>query len=251
VDAASARASEAVAAAMEKFRSPAEALRKVQVGLNGGSPEEALDAARTLQMCLHSAGAPEAIYAMRDRPDQVPDAVKKMTENLGGINHMIKFVEGEARRCQVFDTATMGRRLELYQRAYEGGAEGAAVDYLTALESPLERQKPDPALVAKLRADVKSAAAVGDTGALQHLGLATGDGARELGVTPVQSAGYQAAWKLIMEERNPGITSIIEKATAPFRQPASAPPLTAAEQAEADALTQQVVNAWHRKRKGG
>jgi len=250
-DAASARVSEAVAAAMEKFRSPAEALRKVQVALNGGTPEEVLEAARTLQMCSFSAGAPEAMYAMRDRPNEMPEAIKKMTESNGRINSMIKFSEGEARRCQVFDQATMGRRMELFQRAYEGGAEGAAVEYLMALQSPLEKQKPDQALVAKLQADIRGAAAVGDTLALQHLGGATADVARELGITPVQSAGYQAAWKLIMDERFPGTSDIIEKAVAPFRQPSSAPALSAAQQAEANALARQVVEAWRRKRNGG
>lgn len=251
VDAASARASEAVAAAMEKFRSPAEALRKVQLALNGGTPEEVLEAARTLQTCSFAAGASEAMYAMRDRPNEMPEALRKMTERQGGINGLIKFAEGEARRCQVFDQATMGRRMELFQRAHEGGAEGAAVDYLMALQNPLEKQKPDPALVAKLQADIRNAAAVGDTAALQHLSLATGDNARELGVTPAQRLGYQAAWKIIMDERHPGITAIIEKATAPFNQAQSTSPLSAGEQAEANALTQRVLDAWRRKRKGG
>jgi hypothetical protein len=94
--------------------------------------------------------------------------------------------------------------MELFQRAYEGGAEGAAVSYLMALQSPLEKQKADPALVAKLQADIRSAAAVGDPLALQHLSQATGEGARELGVTPGQAAGYKAAWTTIMEERFPG-----------------------------------------------
>jgi hypothetical protein len=236
---------------MEKLRSPAEALRKVQLALAGGTPDEMLQAAGALQRCSFSVGAPEAMYAMRDRPDQMPEAMKKITQSLGGMNKMIENSQAEARRCQVFDAATLGRRMELFQRAYEGGAEGAAVSYLMALQSPLEKQKADPALVAKLQADIRSAAAVGDPLALQHLSQATGEGARELGVTPGQAAGYKAAWTTIMEERFPGIVAGIEKATAPFTKPASAPALSAAEQAEANALAQKIVDAWRRKRSGG
>jgi hypothetical protein len=54
-----------------------------------------------------------------------------------------------------------------------------------------------------------------------------------------------------MEERFPGIVAGIEKATAPFTKPASAPALSAAEQAEANALAQKIVDAWRRKRSGG
>lgn len=242
-------ASAAVAAAMEKLRSPAEALRKVQLGLNGGTPDEVLEAARTLQMCSFMAGAPEAMYAMRDRPDGMPEGMRKSMEAQGGINKMIENAQTEARRCQVFDAATMGRRMELFQRALDGGAEGAAAEYLMALQNPLEK-KADPALIAKLQAEVRNAAASGDALALQHMSLSTGDRATELGVTPVQRAAYGAAWKIIMEERRPGITAIIEKAMAPFA-PASAPPLSTADQAEADALARQVVDTWRRNRKGG
>lgn len=235
--------------AMDQWFSPAEALRKVQVGLHGGTPEEALEAARTLQMCLRASGAPEALYALRDQSSGRSEALKKAMDSAGGINKVIEVAQAEARRCQVFDQATLGRRMELFQRAYEGGAEGAVVDYLMALQNPLEKQKPDPALVAKLQADVRDAAAVGETGALQYLSQATGDRARELGITPVVRAGYQAAWTAIMEERHPGIAAIIEKATAPFRPPESTTPLNAAEQAAANAMAQQIVDGWRSKNK--
>jgi hypothetical protein len=241
----------AASAAIEKMRSPAEALRKVQVALNGGTPAEVLEAAHTLQQCSWSAGGPEAMDAMRDRYNEMPEAMKKVTDSLGGINKMIDQAQSEARRCQVFDPATLGRRMELFQRAYEGGAEGAAVAYLMALQSPFEKQKPDAALVAQLQADIRNAATAGETVALQYLGGQTPDRARELGITPVQAAGYQAAWKLITDERFPGTSAIIEKATAAFRQPSSAPALSAAEQAEANAVAQQILDTWRRNRKGG
>jgi hypothetical protein len=239
--------------AMEQARSPAEALRKVQLSLNGGTPQQALEAAQTLQMCSVMSGVPEALYAMRDRPGDMPEPVKKMMDGMGGISkEMIENSQSEARRCQVFDAATLARRKELFQRAYEGEAEGGAAAYLSALQNPLEKEKADPALIAKLQADVRKAAAGGDADALLQMAMATGDSARELGVTPAQRVGYKAAWKLIQDERFPGVgmADIMDKAMAPFDQAKSSTPLSAAEQAEADAMTQQAVEAWRRKRKG-
>lgn len=240
--------------AMEQANSPAEALRKVQVALGGGTPKEVLEAAQMLQMCSMMAGAPGALYAMRDGANGVPEPLKKMMDAGGGVNKVIESAEGQARRCQVFDQATLGRSKELFQRAYEGGAEGGASAYLNALQNPLEKEKADPALIAKLQAEVRKAAAGGDADALLHLAMATGDSARDLGVTPVQRAGYKVAWKTIQDEKFPGIGmgDIMEKAMATaFDQAKSTKPLSAAEQAEAAALAQQVVDAWRRKRKGG
>jgi hypothetical protein len=238
--------------AWEQSRSPAEALRKVQVALGGGTPQEMLEAAQMLQACSTMAGAPEALHAVRDRPTEAPAPVRKMLDDMGGVtNEMIENAQREARRCQVFDAATMARRKELFHRAWEGGAEGGAAAYLNALQNPME--KADPALVASLQADVRKAAAAGDADALLHVATATGDSARELGVTPVQRAGYKAAWRAIQDERFPGagIGALLEKSLAPFDQAKPAKPLTAAEQAQADALAQQVLEAWRRKRQGG
>lgn len=240
--------------AYEQSRSPAEALRKVQLALGGGTPKEVLEAAQTLQGCSYGAGSVEALHAVRDRTVDLPESVKKMMDGFGGVtNDTIKFAEAEARRCQVFDAATMARRSELFQRAWEGGAEGGAAAYLSALQNPMEKVKADPALIAKLQADVRKAAAVGDADSLLQMAMATGDSAQGLGVTPVQQAGYKAAWKAVQDERFPGVNmgTIMEKSMAPaFEMAKPAKPLTAAEQAAADALAQQVIEAWRRKQKG-
>lgn len=241
--------------AMEQANSPAEALRKVQLALGGGTPKEVLEAAQTLQMCSVMAGAPAALYAMRDNPNATPEPLKeplkKAIEMGGGVNKVIESAEGQARRCQVFDSATLGRSMELFKRAYEGGAEGAVSAYLNALQNPLAKEKADPALIAKLQSDLRTVAAGGDTAALQSLYLATGEQARELGVTPWLRAGYKEAWRTIVDEQYPGVgmSKIIENAGAPFNQAASAPSLNAAEQAAANGLTQQVVENWRRRQK--
>lgn len=240
--------------AMDEANSPSEALRKVQLALNGGTPQEVLEAARTLLTCSWAAGAPEALYAVRDRPDSLPEPLRQVFDKTGGIsNDTLEYAQKAARRCQVFDAATMARRNELFQRAWEGGAEGGAAAYLSALQSPLEKDKPDPALLSKLRADVRKAAAAGDADSLLHMANATGDQARELSVTPAQRVAYKAAWKTILNERYPGVAmgDIIDKAAAPFSSlAASAPALTAAEQRDADALARQVVDNWRSQRKG-
>lgn len=239
--------------AMEQAFSPAEALRKVQLALGGGTPKEALAAAQLLQACAYSQGSVESLHAMRDRPNDMPADTKKMIDGFGGItNETIEVAQRQARQCQAFDAATMARRNELFQRAWEGGAEGAASAYLTALQNPMDNVKADPALIAKLQADVRKAAAVGDPDALLQMALAMGDSAQALAVTPVQRAGYKAAWRTIQDEKFPGsnMGAVMEKAMAPvFEMAKPAKPLTAAEQAAADALAQQVLEAWRRKHK--
>jgi hypothetical protein len=237
--------------AMEQALSPAEALRKVQLALGGSTPKEVLEAAQLLQGCAQSRGSVEALHAMRDRPNDTPEIAKKMLEGTGGItNEMLDNAQREARRCQAFDAATLARRNELFQRAWEGGAEGGAAAYLSALQDPTEKVKADPALIGKLQADVRKAAAGGDPASLLQLAMATGDSAQ--GVTPVQQAGYKAAWKAIQDEKFPGANmgTVMEKTLAPvFDLVKPAKPLTAAEQAAADALAQQVIEAWRRKQK--
>jgi hypothetical protein len=241
--------------AMEQAFSPADALRKVQLALGGGTPQESLEAAQLLQACTHSQRSVEALHAMRDRPNDMPADTKKMIDGFGGItNDTIEVAQRQARQCQAFDAATMARRNELFHRAWEGGAEGGASAYLTALQSPTEKEKADTALIAKLQADVRKAAAGGDPDSLLQMALAMGDNAQALAVTPVQRAGYKAAWKSIQDEKFPGsnMGAIMEKAMAPvFEMAKPAKPLTSAEQAEADALAQQVIEAWRRKQKDG
>jgi hypothetical protein len=228
-----------------QLRSPADALRKVQLALGGGTPKEVLEAAQTLEGCKSQAQTLSDLHALRDRPDEVPESLRKTVDEVGGITQVIEVAEVEARRCQAFDSATMARRRELFQRAYGGGAEGSAAAYLRMLRKPEEKATADPALVARLQADVRKAAVGGEADALLYLAMAPDDHATELGVTTAQRAGYKAAWKAIQDERSPGWAATFEK----FMPPAAS--LSAAQQDEADALAQQVLEAWRRKHKSG
>ncbi|WP_457393271.1 hypothetical protein [Roseateles sp. P5_E1] len=241
-------------AAPPEGESPTESLRKVQLGLNGGTAEDALKAAQTLQHCSMMSKVPEALFALRDQPDLMPANVKKALKDMGGeegvSNETITNAQREQRRCQVFDAATLARSGELLQKAYEGGAAGAAMAYLQSLESPDAKGKADPALLARLQADVRKAALAGDRNTLMSFAMASGDMARDLGITPTQRSGYKNAYLQITEEQIPGMAKGMEKVIDAVSQMNPSAPLTAAQQREADALAKQVVDTWRRGRKG-
>lgn len=227
-----------------QFRSPADALRQVQQALSGGSPQQLLEAAQTLQGCQSQVNAVSELHALRDRPDDAPEPVKKMMRDLGGVsNEMLEVAQIEARRCQVFDSGLMARRKELFQRAYDGGAQGSAPAYLRMLQTPEEAGRADPAFIARLQADVRKAAAGGDVDSLLYLAAAPDKHVTEMGVTAAQRAGYRAAWKTIEDDTSEQGGAFFEKFMPPLA------PLSASEQAEANALAQQVVETWRRKPK--
>ncbi|KQV55582.1 hypothetical protein ASC95_28985 [Pelomonas sp. Root1217] len=240
-------------AALPEGESPTESLRKVQLGLNGGTAEDALKAAKTLQQCATAAKAPEALFAVRDQPDLLSANVKKAIKDMGGeegvSNEQIAHAQREQRRCQVFDAATLASSDELLQKAYDGKAAGAAMAYLQALQAPDAKGKADPALIAKLQADVRQAAQAGDPDTLTALAMASGDAALGMGITPTQRNGYRNAYVQIQEERMPGMGKTMGKIVDAISQMIPSAPLTATQQREADALTKQVVDAWRRGRK--
>jgi hypothetical protein len=239
-------------AAPASRESPAETLRKVQLALHGGSPEDALNAARTLQHCSAMSKVPEALFAVRDQPDLLPPPVKKMLKDMGGgdvTSEQIAHAQDEQRRCQVFDAATLARSDELLHKAYEGQAPGSAMAYLQSLQRPDATAKADPALVARLQADVRKAAQAGDPDTVMALAMGSTGGATDLGITPAQRLGYKHAALQIQEERFPGSGKAMQKVIDAISQMTPSAPLTAAQQREADALAQQVVDAWRRGRK--
>ncbi|MEO6280490.1 hypothetical protein [Roseateles sp.] len=243
----------ASSATLPEGESSTESLRKVQLGLNGGTAEDALKAAQTLQQCATAAKAPEALFAVRDQPDLMPANAKKMLKDMGGeegvSNEQIAHAQREQRRCQVFDAATLARSGELLQKAYDGKAAGAAMAYLQSLQAPDAKGKADPALIAKLQADVRQAAQAGDPDTLMALAMASGDAALGMGITPTQRSGYRNAYVQIEDERMPGMGKTMGKIVDAVSQMIPSAPLTAAQQREADALAKQVVDAWRRGRK--
>jgi hypothetical protein len=235
--------------------SPAESLRKVQVALAGGTPQEDWAAAITLESCAHADKMANALMQSHDTMAQSPPEVKKMFEGLPPVSdEMIAHAQGDQRRCQVFDAPTLARRGELYQKAYEGGAEGSALSYLNWLRSEDgPKDKADPELIGRLQAAVRADAKAADFGALASFAFGGGFTAAQVAASPVEAQAYREAYFRIVGETSPeGAASsralVARLSVFGSKQPA----LTPEQQSQADALTSQVVDAWHhRKYKGG
>lgn len=228
---------------------PAESLRKVQLALGGGTPEEALAAGQTLQFCAHAPAVADSMHQGRDLAPLAPPEIKKALDKLGAVtNEQIDRAEQERRRCQVFDTATLSRAGELLRRAYEGGARGAATPYLSWLQGDGQGQA-TPVLIATLQAQVRASIEAGEMMALVPAAFGS---ASDLGATPVQGQAYREAWLRITDELNPGSAAATKTLFDSIDQLRHAAPLTAEQQREADALAQRIVDAWHeRMKKGG
>lgn len=155
--------------------SPAELLHTVQKGLDvNGSPEAVLAAASALTACARFedmarklAEAGLAGQTARDLAPQMPPDLRKRAESWGAFSReSIERSERQQRACQAIDTATLARRGELYQRAYEGDPARAAKAYLLHLTFESPPDKPDGPLLARLRADVRRTAESGDIASL-------------------------------------------------------------------------------------
>lgn len=231
--------------ALPPVETPAESLRKVQLALGGGTPEEALAAGITLEFCKHAASIADSMHKGRDLSPLVPPEIKKTLDKLGppATNEQIGRADQEQRRCQVFDTATLSRSGELLRRAYEGGAQGAAHVYLSWLQGDGKGQA-TPALVATVQAQVRASVEAGDP---MTLVMAAHAPASNLGATPVQAQAYRDAWLRTFGEFDPGGAAKAKSSLAALDELRRVQPLTAEQQREADALAQKIVDAWHER----
>jgi hypothetical protein len=235
--------------------SAAESLRKVQVALAGGTPQEDLVAAVTLDSCAHADKTADALLQSRDTMAQAPPEVKKMFEGLPPVSGaMIERAQGDQRRCQVFDAATLARRGELFQKAYEGGADGSALSYLNWLRSEDgPKDKADRELIGRVQASVRADAKAAELGVLASFAFTGAYLAGQTGASLVEAQAYREAYLRITGEggaaNEASARALIAKLSVFVpKQPA----LTPQQQSEADALTGQVVDAWHRRmHKGG
>jgi len=228
----------------------AESLRKVQLALSGGSAQDDLAAAITLETCAHADKTATDLVQGRDAVKWLPPEVKKALGNLPPISdEMIERAQREQRRCQVFDAATLARRGEFYRRAYERGAEGAALFYLTWLTTDGAQDKPDPELMARLQAGVRGDAQAAFLPTLASFAFAGRYTADKAGADAVQAHAYKEAYFRIVEESSHGQSPSARELAA--RLPTAGQPepaLTQQQQRDAEALTLQIVSAWHQRR---
>ena len=238
---------------MPPVESAAESLRKVQVALAGGTAQDALNAALTLESCAHADTMANALMQGRESLAQAPPEIKKMADAFPVSGAMRDKALADQRRCQVFDAATLERRGELYQKAFEGGASGSATSYLMWLKGDGAKDKPDPDLVGRVQAAVRADAKAADLGTLATFAYSGAYSAEQAAASPVEAQAYKEAYFRIVDETTPGggasSRDMVAKLSAFMGKPAA---LTPGQQREADALAGQVVQAWHsHQHKGG
>jgi hypothetical protein len=214
-------------------------LRKVQLAFGTGSAQDALEAANVLQSCLQATKGAEAMHTARDVLSLLPEAIKEAIEGFI-TNEQLDSLQSHARRCQVFDEAALARRGELFQQAYEGGAQGAATSYLNWLTQD-GKADADPAVVEMLQADVRQAARRGDFGTLASFAFMVDP--QPFGASRTEREAYKEAWLRIAEEGGPGSAAKSRELIAKLERLSNLPPLTAEQQQEAEALAQAVYEA--------
>jgi len=234
---------------MPPVESAAESLRKVQLALSGGSAQDDLVAAFVLESCVNADKAANDLIQGRDAVKWLPAEARKIFDKLPPVSdETIARAQRDQRRCQVFDAATLGSRGELYRKAYEGGAPGAAIPYLRWLKTEGAQDKPDPELIARLQAGARADAQAADLSALASFAYGGRYSAEQAGADPVQMNAYREAYLRIIEEAAPGQSAssrdLISRLTT--LGPAE-PALTAQQQHQADALVRQILDAWHRR----
>jgi len=238
----------ASAPALPPVESAAESLRKVQLALSGGSAQDDLVAASTLQFCAHADKMANDLVQGRDAVKWLPAEIRKIIDKFPRVSdEQIERAQREQRRCQVFDAATLASRGDLFRKAFEGRAEGAAGPYLQWLKTDGANDKPDPALIARVQAAVRADAQAADLGTLGSFAFGGRYTAGQTGADPVQARAYAEAYFRIVEEGSPGQSASARDLASKITSLGPAEPaLTPRQQQDAEALTQQIVKAWHR-----
>jgi hypothetical protein len=221
---------------------PADDLHMVLQALDGGTPREALDAAYFLALCPHRQQIVDAMTMTRDHPEwrQAGASVQNLDADIAREQDL-------QRRCQYVDAAMLARTGELFWKAYEGGAPGALMAYLSWLGGA-GRQEANPELLTKLQREARQSAEDGDVTML--LAYAYTWNPAPLGASPMQRQAYKEAWLRITGELSGDAAAQASRASMDsFEQTFGVRPLSPEQQREADALTKQVVDNW-RKRQG-
>jgi len=225
--------------------SAAELLRKVQLGFGGGSAQQAQEAAGVLQFCAHAPKTAEGLQTARETLSIMPKFIRKFIDSFGGISdELVDRAQADARRCQVFDEATLARRGEMFQKAHEGGAPGSAMPYLTWLVTD-GKAEADPAVVDRLRAEVRQLAQDGDFGTLTSFAFTVDSQA--YGASRTEREAYKQAWLRIAGEGDSANAASSRELIDKLERFSRLAPLTTEQQQEMQALAQEVYDAYHRR----
>ena len=233
---------------MPPVEAAAESLRKVQIALAGGTAQEALTGALELESCAHADRTAGALMQFDVLKSMMPDVVKKMLDGFPSPSaEIVARAQADQRRCQVFDAGTLARRRELYEKAYEGGAEGSAQPYLAWLQSEDgSKDGADRALIGRLQASIRADANAANLATLATFAYGGSYTATQSAADPVEAQAYREAYFRIVDETSTAsaaraqVDTIVAMGLKP-------PSLTPEQQRDADLLTGRIVNAWHRR----
>lgn len=229
--------------------SPAEALRRVQLALDGaGTSRDMLDAASMLSACQGADMAAEHMYRERDQPSPGAAASADHRVVQPGADPAAAGLPASLPGLRRGHDRAPGRAVQARLRR---GRQDAALPYLQWLAG--SGRPIDPELRGRLQRDARQTAEDGDFIALTSYSFAFN--ASTLGITEVQRQAYKEAWLRIqglmsgaeMERASRISMADMEKLMGQWGAAPSA--LSADQQREADALTAQVIDAW-RKRQG-
>jgi hypothetical protein len=230
-----------------------EAMREVQWALNGtGTPQQMLDAAMTLSSCGHADEMVASAERMRDQP--LSPENRELQKAVGEATGMppydpLPWAQEMQRRCREFDAATLARSGELLRKAWEGGAEHAALGYLQWLNRD-GRQQGTPELRARLQGEARQSAEAGDFQALMAYSYAFDPA--PLGATPLQRQAYkEALFRIQKEQSGEAMEQASRASMASLEKLTRTPELSAEQQREADAMAARVVDAWRRRQGRG
>jgi len=147
---------------------------------DGGSPQEAADAAWQLQQCRQIELSIESLQRFGNTPEatQHNDIYKRMVED----------VQREQRRCQTVTAELDALRPALLLKAMRGGIEGAALDYFFETN---KKPGQDPALRQEVLAALRGEADRGSPFAMTQLALA------DSGQPELERRAYKRASQLI------------------------------------------------------
>ncbi len=230
---------------------------RVRTAIADGSPQNALVAANLIERCAAADRRVDELFALRDAQVAKPAFFTAMLSAFGlDDSGLIEQAQREQRNCQGLDAQTRALQPALLQRAFDAGVEGAAVSYGSWLEDN-HRLGENAALLASLRARVRSDADAGDIGSVLSLAW-NGDSERHA-LEPQAQQAYRLALKRIQAaELDDAANSWIAKPVKLMLEfvDNDLPPLTLspAQMQAAEQQAQRIFDTYKRRppaRKGG
>jgi hypothetical protein len=238
---------------------PAELAYAVRRGLaQDSTASEAMEAAGELTFCAFQVRMQESMArggfqgdnVLQDYRHHLSPEEDRYYESKGeftkeAAERAARVAQAARRRCQGVDAAVLARRGELFRRGYEANPQLGASSYLHYLTLDEAADRADPQLLESLRAEVRRQAESGSVTGLVGWAFAGDASALQLGFSVAEARGYREAYfRLFDDGQAHGSAGSLREQAA--QMPPLALPLavlTAAQQREADAIAQRIVDS--------